>query len=106
LVGAIYLDLGFEACRKVILNLMKDVIEDAITRGSGIDGKTALQELVAASGWPAPEYRVTESGPDHDKSFSAKVKVGDLVFAHGVGKSKKEAEQKAASLAFQDLKQK
>ena len=106
LVGAIYLDLGFEACRKVILNLMKDVIEDAITRGSGIDGKTALQELVAASGWPAPEYRVTESGPDHDKSFEAVAIVNGSTFISGRGKSKREAEQEAARLAYEELSKK
>lgn len=106
LVGAIYLDLGFEACRKVILNLMKDVIEDAITRGSGIDGKTALQELVAASGWPAPEYRVTESGPDHDKSFEAVAIVNGSTFKSGRGKSKREAEQEAARLAYEELSKK
>jgi ribonuclease-3 len=106
LVGAIYLDLGFEACRKVILNLMKDVIEDAITRGSGIDGKTALQELVAASGWPAPEYRVTESGPDHDKSFEAVAIVNGSTFNSGRGKSKREAEQEAARLAYEELSKK
>lgn len=106
LVGAIYLDLGFEACRKVILNLMKDVIEDAITRGSGIDGKTALQELVASSGWPAPEYRVTESGPDHDKSFEAVAIVNGSTFNSGRGKSKREAEQEAARLAYEELSKK
>lgn len=106
LVGAIYLDLGFEACRKVILNLMKDVIEDAITRGSGIDGKTALQELVAVSGWPAPEYRVTESGPDHDKSFEAVAIVNGSTFKSGRGKSKREAEQEAARLAYEELSKK
>jgi len=106
LVGAIYLDLGFEACRKVILNLMKEVIEEAITRGSGLDGKTALQELVAAAGWPAPEYRVTESGPDHDKSFEAVAIVNGSSYKSGSGKSKREAEQEAARLAYEELSKK
>ncbi|MFM9141433.1 MAG: ribonuclease III [Actinomycetota bacterium] len=106
LVGAIYLDLGFEACRKVILNLMNEVIEEAITRGSGLDGKTALQELVAAAGWPAPEYRVTESGPDHDKSFEAVAIVNGSAYKSGSGKSKREAEQEAARLAYEELSKK
>jgi ribonuclease-3 len=106
LVGAIYLDLGFEACRKVILNLMNEVIEEAISRGSGLDGKTALQELVAAAGWPAPEYRVTESGPDHDKSFEAVAIVNGSAYKSGSGKSKREAEQEAARLAYEELSKK
>lgn len=106
LVGAIYLDLGFEVCRKVILELMKDVIEEAISRGSGLDGKTALQELVAASGWQPPEYRVTESGPDHDKSFEAVAIVNGNAFKPGSGKSKREAEQEAARLAYEELSKK
>lgn len=106
LVGAIYLDLGFEVCRKVILELMKEVIEEAISRGSGLDGKTALQELVAASGWQPPEYRVTESGPDHDKSFEAVALVNGNAFKPGSGKSKREAEQEAARLAYEELSKK
>lgn len=106
LVGAIYLDLGFEVCRKVILELMKEVIEEAISRGSGLDGKTALQELVAASGWQPPEYRVTESGPDHDKSFEAVAIVNGNAFKPGSGKSKREAEQEAARLAYEELSKK
>jgi ribonuclease-3 len=106
LVGAIYLDLGFEVCRKVILELMKEVIEEAISRGSGLDGKTALQELVAASGWQPPEYQVTESGPDHDKSFEAVAIVNGNAFKPGSGKSKREAEQEAARLAYEELSKK
>jgi len=106
LVGAIYLDLGFEVCRKVILNLMKEVIEEAISRGSGLDGKTALQELVAAAGWPTPEYRVIESGPDHDKSFEAVAIVNGSAYKSGSGKSKREAEQEAARLAYEELSKK
>lgn len=106
LVGAIYLDLGYEACRKVVLELMRDGIESAIARGSGVDGKTALQEIVAAAGWQPPEYRVTESGPDHDKSFVAIAIVNGVSYDQGAGKSKREAEQEAARLAYEALSKK
>jgi ribonuclease-3 len=106
LVGAIYLDLGFSDCRKVVLELMKETIEEAISRGSGIDGKTALQEIVAANSWPAPEYKVTESGPDHDKSFEAAALVNGITYKSGTGKSKREAEQEAARLAYEELSKK
>ena len=103
LVGAIYLELGFERSKTIILQLMSDAIEEAITRGSGLDGKTALQEIVAAKGWSPPEYRVAESGPDHDKSFNAIAVVGGQHIAEGVGKSKREAEQSAARAALEIL---
>ena len=69
LVGAIYLDQGYSKTRDIILTLMSKAIDEAMNRGAGLDGKTALQEIVAAAGWAAPEYRVSESGPDHDKDF-------------------------------------
>jgi ribonuclease-3 len=103
LVGAIYLELGFERSKTIILQLMSDAIEEAITRGSGLDGKTALQEIVAAKGWSPPEYRVAESGPDHDKSFEAIAIVNGNEFPIGRGKSKREAEQDAARMAFEAI---
>ena len=103
LVGAIYLEFGFEKSKTIILQLMSNVIEEAITRGSGLDGKTALQEIVAAKGWLPPEYRVTESGPDHDKSFEAIAIVAGNEYPVGRGKSKREAEQDAARMAFEAI---
>lgn len=106
LVGAIYLDKGFATTREIVLRLMHDAIEEALAKGAGIDGKTALQELVAAFGWPAPEYRVSESGPDHDKDFVASVLVNGTSYPAGQGKSKREAEQVAARIAYEELAKK
>lgn len=103
LVGAIYIDQGFEKTRLIVLALMERAIEDAISRGAGLDGKTALQEIVAASGWLAPEYRISESGPDHDKDFIAVAVVNGVTYTEGHGKSKREAEQVAARLAFEEI---
>ena len=75
-----------------------------MARGAGLDGKTALQELVASLGKATLEYQVTESGPDHDKSFEAVAMVGGEAIATGLGKSKREAEQAAARSAFNILK--
>ena len=72
--------------------------------GAGLDGKTALQELVASLGKSTLEYQVTMSGPDHDKSFEATAIVGGESVATGTGKSKREAEQAAARSAFEILK--
>ena len=85
---------------------MSSSIEDAVSRGAGLDGKTALQELVAAQNWPAPEYRISESGPDHDKDFVAIAVINGQTFPEGKGKSKREAEQIAARLAFEALSEK
>ncbi|KRO73804.1 MAG: hypothetical protein ABS00_05815 [Actinobacteria bacterium BACL2 MAG-120920-bin34] len=85
---------------------MKSAIEEAVTRGAGLDGKTALQEIVAASGWSPPEYKVSESGPDHDKDFVAYAIVNGITYPQGHGKSKREAEQVAARIAFEALSNK
>ena len=102
-VGAIYLQHGFEATSRIILKWFRPVIESAMETGMGIDGKTALQELVAQKGLGTPEYVVTETGPDHDKSFSAVAIVGGSELASGEGKSKRDAEQAAARAAYLKL---
>ena len=106
LVGAIYLQHGYEITTSIVMRLMSSSIEDAVSRGAGLDGKTALQELVAAQNWPAPEYRISESGPDHDKDFVAIAVINGQTFPEGKGKSKREAEQIAARLAFEALSEK
>jgi ribonuclease-3 len=74
-----------------------------MAKGAGLDGKTALQELVSSLGKGTLEYQVTEEGPDHDKSFTAVALIAGEAVAEGVGKSKREAEQSAARLAFEIL---
>ncbi len=103
LVGAIYIDHGFSKTKEVLLRLMASAIDEASSRGAGLDGKTALQEIVAGNGWPAPEYRVTESGPDHNKDFVAVAVVNGTSYPEGHGKSKREAEQVAARLAYEEI---
>lgn len=100
LVGAIYLEHGFEITSKIILNWFRPVIAHAMKQGMGIDGKTSLQELVSARSMGLLEYQVTETGPDHDKSFEATVIVGGSEISKGEGKSKRDAEQAAARAAF------
>ncbi len=106
IIGAIYVEHGIEKSSEVILQLFAPIIAASAELGEALDWKTSLTELVASKNLGTIEYVIEQSGPDHDKSFSAKVKLGEKIFESGIGKSKKEAEQKAASLAFQDLKQK
>ena len=103
LIGAIYLDCGFEAATIAVRALIKETLESAMAKGSGLDGKTALQELVATLGRGTLEYQITESGPDHDKNFVAIALVGGESISEGVGKSKREAEQSAARSAYEVL---
>jgi ribonuclease III len=103
LLGAIYLHHGIDAVREVILRLFGALLETAPTLGAGLDWKTSLQELTAARGLGAPAYQVTSTGPDHDKEFTAVVVVMNTEYGSGVGRSKKEAEQKAAEAAWTAL---
>jgi len=103
LIGAIYLELGFASTTDVVRSLIKETLESAMAKGAGLDGKTALQELVSALGKGTLEYQVTETGPDHDKSFTAVAMVSGEAIAEGVGKSKREAEQSSARLAYEIL---
>jgi ribonuclease-3 len=103
LFGALYLDKGFEESKKVILPLISPVIHSAMEKGAGLDGKTALQELIAERNLGVPEYIVQDSGPDHDKDFVAQILVNGKVVGQGGGKSKREAEQIAATMAFASL---
>ncbi|NAZ86752.1 ribonuclease III [Kineococcus sp. T90] len=104
-IGAAYLSLGLESAREFVLRLTAGVMESSERLGAGTDWKTALQELTAASGLGVPSYAITDSGPDHAKSFRADAVVGGTVLGHGEGRSKKEAEQKAASAAVQALQE-
>lgn len=103
LIGAIYLSHGFSESQRVVGALIDETLESAMTRGAGLDGKTSLQELAASRKLPAPEYLITESGPDHDKTFVATAVVGGEKVATGEGKSKREAEQIAARVAYEKL---
>lgn len=101
LVGAIYLDHGYAKTAEIVLNLLRPVIDSAQSSGAALDGKTALQELAASQGLTSPEYEIGESGPDHDKSFTAIAILSGVRYPQGVGKSKREAEQAAAKLAHE-----
>lgn len=103
LLGAIYVAHGQTVVREVILRLFAGLLETAPTLGAGLDWKSSLQELTAARGLGAPSYVVTSTGPDHDKEFTATVLVTGIEYGRGVGRTKKEAELKAAAAAWNAL---
>lgn len=102
-LGAVYLDGGAGAAHQLVDTLIAGRIADAVSRLGGLDHKTTLQELVARQLEPAPVYVLTESGPDHAKEFVAEVHIGEQVLGRGTGRSKKQAEQAAASQACDAL---
>jgi ribonuclease-3 len=104
-LGAIYLDRGMTAAEDLISRLFWPRMS-AYVRGEGDrDYKTTLQELSAQDLGRLPEYRVREKGPDHQKEFTATVFLAGREFGMGVGRSKKEAEQRAAQQAYARLRE-
>jgi ribonuclease III len=102
-IGAVYIDCGLDVASALVHRLFDPVIDRSARLGAGLDWKTSLQELTAARMLGVPEYQVTESGPDHQKSFQAVARIGGQVLGSGVGRSKKEAEQHAAEAAWNAL---
>jgi ribonuclease-3 len=98
-LGAVYLDGGSDAARAVIERLVVVRFETDPLRSDTYDFKTQLQELASAAGLGAPSYVVHGSGPDHARSFDARVLIDGVVHGEGVGRSKKRAEQAAARAA-------
>jgi ribonuclease III len=105
LLGAVYVEHGLTIADEVVHKLFDPVLADAALRGAGLDWKTSLQELTAQLSLGVPDYAVSEEGPDHAKSFTAVARVGGESFGSGAGRSKKEAEQKAAEAAWTVLQE-
>ncbi len=102
-IGAVYLESGLEGARAFVLDRFSGLIETVPLLGAGLDWKTSLQELCAAIGHGTPEYVVVGEGPDHARTFTAQVRVGDQLFGNGFGRTKKQAEQEAAQTAFEQV---
>ena len=83
MIGAVYLDRGLDAAAALVHRLFDPLIDEAATLGAGLDWKTSLQELTATAALGVPEYVVTETGPDHEKIFTAVVQVGGEAVRRG-----------------------
>jgi ribonuclease-3 len=103
LIGAIYLDRGWEAAQQVVMTWLGARIEEAAAGPGGQDYKTRLQELCARVFDQLPRYTVTDEGPDHAKEFDATVHVHGEAYGRGRGRSKKQAEQAAARQAWERI---
>jgi ribonuclease-3 len=101
-IGAVYLDAGPMVAYEKVKRLLLPAMQRALPNIDKLDAKTVLQERAARLGLSAPRYAVESDGPDHAKTFTARVVVGD-VEAVGTGPSKKTAEQMAAEAALVGL---
>ena len=101
-IAAVYLDGGFESAFAVVRTLFGARVLDAREAGAG-DFKTRLQERAARRKLHVRYTVVDERGPDHDKTFEIAASIGDREYARGSGKTKKEAEQRAAEEALRRL---
>ena len=104
IIGAVYLDRGLDTASEFVHRLFDPLIATASGLGAGLDWKTSLQELTASEMLGVPEYHVDESGPDHQKTFRATVRVAGESYGLGEGRSKKEAEQQAAESAWKAIR--
>ena len=102
-IAAVYLDGGWDAAADLVLTLLGDQITEAAAGPGGQDYKTRLQELAAQRFEQLPRYHVRSEGPDHSKRFYASVRLDGQVRGEGEGRSKKQAEQAAARVAWHAL---
>ncbi len=103
-IGAVYLNGGLAAARKLVLGLLREDVENVFSGRMEKDHKTLLQEHYQKAQKTTPHYEVVkEWGPDHNRNFEAACSVNGKTIGVGVGKSKKEAEQLAARQAIRTL---
>ncbi|AKT91328.1 ribonuclease III [Campylobacter ureolyticus RIGS 9880] len=107
LMGAIFLEIGFEKTSKIALNLLEKEYHHISLEEIVKDYKTNLQEITQSILGLIPTYILLDSkGPDHKKEFKIGVFLGDEKYGEAIGKSKKDAEQKAAKIAIEILHKK
>lgn len=104
-IGAIYLDQGYDTANKFISETLLTTFSDILTSGSWLDPKSRYQEVVQSDENFTPQYRViSEEGPDHDKIFTVGVYVNDELRAKGKGPSKQVAQVSSAEKALEEHK--
>lgn len=104
-IGAMYLDQGYDVSKKFITETLIVTLDEILESGSWMDSKSYLQELSQSIEGYTPIYRVlNEDGPDHDKTFTIGVFVGEKLRGQGMGPSKQVAQQKAAGEALEYYK--
>ncbi len=102
IIGAIYLDQGFDAAEQFISKNVFVLLEDIVKRGAYVDGKSRFQEVAQEKAGITPSYKtLKEDGPDHDRHFTVGLFLDKTLITEGSGKSKQEAEEQAARKALE-----
>jgi ribonuclease-3 len=102
-IGAIYLDQGYEQAKKFINKTILVTLKDILNQGTWVDPKSQLQEIVQSREGFTPSYKViVEEGPDHDKTFTVGVYVDGKLLGKGKGPSKQAGQQQAAEVALKN----
>jgi ribonuclease-3 len=105
LIGALFLDRGFDEAKRFIEKYLLPLIDEIVEKRLWQDAKSRLQEVAQEKEGITPTYEtLKEEGPDHDKYFQIGVYLNEKLIANGEGKSKQEAEQRAAQAALESLK--
>jgi len=103
IIGAIYIDQGYESAQKFILTHITPLTDGLVEKGTWIDAKSLFQEKAQEHSSQTPMYKtLKETGPDHDKRFTIGVYVGNELIGQGEGQSKQDAEQEAAKNALKN----
>ena len=104
ILGAIYIDGGYDIARDICLELLDVEIKTVLAGGNlNVDYKTKLQEILQKHGSVKIKYvTVNEEGPEHDKTFTVELLYNDKKIGQGIGKNKKQAEQNAAKQALEN----
>ncbi len=105
LIGAVYLEAGFETARKLALRLLEEEYPEITPENLLKDYKTTLQEITQAHFGEVPQYKlINTKGPDHKKEFEIGVFINNKEYARALGKSKKAAQQEGARITIEKLK--
>jgi len=105
IIGAIYLESGLETTAEIAITLIEGNYESIDLNSLSKDFKTTLQELTQADFGETPTYKLVKAfGPDHKKEFEIAVELQHKIIASAIGRSKKEAQQRAAEIALRTLK--
>jgi ribonuclease-3 len=103
-IGAAYMDQGFEFAQSLVLQLLKPDFDEIAAQGFSADSKSELQHVAQTRWHQIPSYTLVSSeGPDHAKLFTVEVSVGDQTLGQGQGRNKKQAELNAARQALETL---
>ncbi|MCL2735553.1 MAG: ribonuclease III [Propionibacteriaceae bacterium] len=102
-IGAVHITGGFALSGVFVHWILDPVILEAADLGAGLDWKSSLQEVTSHMELGAPDYACVTTGPDHERVFTAEVRVADQVLGSGKASSRRGAEQKAAEMAYEAL---